>query len=186
MERNSGDRQSLRDDVYMNQARQISRLSKDENTHLGCVIIGADNTPVSNGYNGAISGYPDDTIPHSRENKALTYYEDGVKKVFLANKYPFMNHAEDNAMFFADQSKLRGATLYVTGFPCDECAKRIARNGIARVVVEEPAAADQSSMVVAGAEHHVAKMHFALKGVRLTVNGKEVRLSLEGPGTSST
>lgn len=186
MERNSGDRQSLRDDVYMNQARQISRLSKDENTNLGCVIIGADNTPVSNGYNGAISGYPDDVIPHSRENKALTYYEDGVKKVFLANKYPFMNHAEDNAMFFADQAKLMGATLYVTGFPCEECAKRIARNGIARVVVEEPAAADQSSMVVAGAEHHVAKMHFALKGVRLTLNGRDVQLSLEDMATPPT
>ena len=179
MEKN--ERQALRDDVYMNQARQASRLSKDENTHLGCVIIGADNTPVSNGYNGAISGYPDDIIPHSRENKALTYYEDGHKKVFLANKYPFMNHAEDNAMFFADQAKLKGATLYVTGFPCDECAKRIARNGIARVVVEEPESADSTSMVCPGADHHVAKMHFALKGVSLTVNGKEVHLSLEGP-----
>jgi dCMP deaminase len=57
--------------------------------------------------------------------------------IFESNKYPFMSHAESNAIFYGDKTKLVGSTIYVTGFPCENCALQIARAKIARVVVTD-------------------------------------------------
>ena len=67
------ERQDLKDDVYSNMAREISRLSKDKNTQLGAVIVANDGTPISWGYNGTVSGFDDLLVPHSREVKTLQY-----------------------------------------------------------------------------------------------------------------
>ena len=172
---NEINRQQLRDDVHINCAKQYARLSKDKNTQVGCVIIAKDNTPVSHGYNGTIAGFPDSQIPHSREHESLRYLENGKWKEFTANKYPFMSHAESNALYYADKSKLDGATMYILGFPCIDCAKQIARSGIARVVIESPKNADADSML-ADAEFHEAKYLFALKNIKLCIDGNEVVL----------
>lgn len=168
-------RQNLRDDVHLTVAAQHARLSKDINTQVGCVIVASDNTPVSWGYNGGCAGFQDDLMPYSRENMTLTYFEDGEPKPFSANKYPFMNHAESNAIFFADKSKLIGATLYVTGFPCEICAKEIARAKIGRVVVAD-SSSDPLSMLSSLSD--VTKYLFAMGNIKLTINGKDVNLTV--------
>ena len=163
-----------KDDVYSEVARTISRLSKDENTHIGAVIIGPNGEPVSWGYNGSIAGFPDDYIPHSRESKTLEYIENNKLIKFSENKYPFMSHAESNALFYADRSKLVGATLYVTGMPCTICAKEIARAKIAKVVIASITKNDAGGSV--GKDEHITKFIFATKGIQLIIDGENVEL----------
>lgn len=171
------ERYELRDDVQLNCAAQYARLSKDENTKVGCTIIAKDGTPVSHGYNGTVAGFPDDRIPHSRVPVDMHYFENGVLRTFTSNKYPFMCHAESNALHYADKTKLDGATIYILGFPCVDCAKQIARSGISRVVVKSPENADKESML-ANADFHEAKFMFAAKGIELCIDGETIKLEL--------
>ena len=172
-------RNKLKDDVYSDNAINLSRLSKDKNTQVGAVIVASDGTPVSWGYNGTVSGFPDDIIPHSRDLVKLHYIEninDNISHIeFETNKYPFMAHAESNAIFFADRQKLVGSTIYVTGFPCVHCALEIARANISRVVVKNKECIDSNSML--NNQSNEAKMIFAKKGILVTVDGVDILLS---------
>lgn len=167
-----------RDNVYMDMAVNASRLSKDEDTNIGCIIIANDKTPVSWGYNGAISGWNDILIPHSRENKSVLYKRiyDGNEEIIDVdiNKYPFMSHAEANAIYFADREKLEGSTLYVTAYPCEECAKAIARAKIKRVVVRTPETIDSTSSIKP--VNYVSECILAQSNITLTVDGKDIQL----------
>ena len=77
-------RQLLKDEVYLNMVKEVAKLSKDKNTHIGALIVAQDGTPVSWGYNGAVSGFNDAMIPHSREKETLTYcirnHDTGITK----------------------------------------------------------------------------------------------------------
>lgn len=169
---------NFRDKVYMNMARDISDLSKDKNTHIGCVIVAKDKTPVSWGYNGAIAGWNDILIPHSRDVQPVSYKrvtEDGEETITVdLNKYPFMSHAEANAIYFADRDKLKGSTLYVTAYPCEECAKAIARAGIKRVVIDTPANIEGGSSIQE--VNYTSECIMAQSKITLTVNGKDIQL----------
>ena len=88
-----------------------------------------------------------------------------------------MCHAESNALHYADKTKLDGATIYILGFPCIECAKQIARSGISRVVIQSPVNVDKESML-ADADFHEAKFMFAAKGIELCIDGNRVDLKL--------
>ena len=174
------ERELLKDDVYLDVAASLSRLSKDRNTKIGAVIVASDGTPVSWGYNGTIAGFPDDEIPHTREAVKLTYtkvvYAGQIPRpvVFESNKYPFMSHAESNAIFFADREKLVGSTLYITGFPCEICAKEIARAKIDRVVVKHMQKSDGDSLVTKSQESDIVKFIFAKSHIQLTVDGERM------------
>lgn len=170
------DRQALRDSVYLAVANDIKKLSKDKNTQIGAVIIGADNTPVSWGYNGTVQGFNDNVIPHSREMQTLRYIEDNQIITFDENKYPFMEHAERNALDFADPLKLVGATLYVTGAPCKDCALRIAKRKIARVVID-PMSFTETSQSTVGKDFTISKFIFANAGIKVFVGDKEIQLN---------
>lgn len=167
-----------RDNVYMKMAHDISALSKDKNTHIGCMIVAADGTPVSWGYNGAIAGCNDLLIPHSREVQPVSYRritKDGTEVITLdLNKYPFMSHAEANAIYFADRNKLVGSTLYVTAYPCGECAKAITRAGISRVVIKTPTSVDSASSIEE--VNHESECIMAQKNITLTVDGYDIQL----------
>lgn len=171
----TNERQDQKDAVYSNMAREISKLSKDENTQLGAVIVAKDGTPISWGYNGTVSGFDDLLVPHSRELKTLQYVitEDDTSEVnthiFESNKYPFMSHAESNAIFYGDKTKLAGATIYVTGFPCENCALQIARAKIARVVVTDTSN-DANSTV--NKNNNNSMFIFAQHNIRITMGGK--------------
>ena len=173
-------RQELKDDVYSNMAREISRLSKDKNTQLGAVIVAKDGTPVSWGYNGTVSGFDDSVVPHSRDMEVLQYTivdnetSEENTVVFESNKYPFMAHAESNAICYGNNTKLIGSTIYVTGFPCENCALQIARAKISRVVVTDSNSDCGSSI---NKDIHKSMFIFAQHNMRVTMDGKHYILS---------
>ena len=114
------------DQYFMAVAKLSSHRSKDPNTQVGCCIVNPNNRIVSLGYNGMPHGCSDDTYPWDRKNKDP-----------LKNKYLYVCHSELNAILNARGRDLTGCKLYVTLFPCNECAKAIIQSGIKEVVYEE-------------------------------------------------
>ncbi len=111
------------DEYFMSMAHLSAKRSKDPNTQVGACIVNKDKRVVGLGYNGFPRGCQDDIYPWQREGS------------FLDTKYPFVVHAELNAILNSIQS-LQGCTLYVSLFPCNECAKAIIQSGISCVVYE--------------------------------------------------
>ena len=167
--------QELKDDIYLEVAHNISKLSKDENTQIGAVIVTKEGAPVSWGYNGTVSGFRDDVIPHSREEKKLRYMEDYKYVDLQEHKYPFMCHAEENALDFANNDKLKGATIYVTAMPCGICARQIAKKKLARVVVS-PTPKNIAENSIVGRDDILVKFIFAEARISLFIGNKEIFL----------
>lgn len=111
------------DEYFMSMAHLSAKRSKDPNTKVGACIVNAQKRVVGLGYNGFPFGCEDDEFPWQREGK------------FLDTKYPYVVHAELNAILNSIQD-LHGCTLYVSLFPCNECAKAIIQSGITCVVYE--------------------------------------------------
>ena len=113
------------DETFMLHAVVASSRSKDPNSQVGACIVGSNNRILSLGYNGAPNNWDDDNFPWDRN------HEDPK-----LNKYPYVIHAEMNALlnYKGDNKDLEGSTVYVTLFPCHECAKCLAQAGIKRVV----------------------------------------------------
>ena len=97
-----------------------ARRSKDPNTQVGACIVSPDNIILSTGYNGLPCSCSDDVFPWEREG--------------AETKYPYVVHAELNAILNAGGRVLRGARLYVALFPCNECAKAIIQSGIREII----------------------------------------------------
>ena len=102
---NSESRSKLRDEVYTQMMCAQARLSKDQNTQMGAVLVSAEGRVISTGYNGAPAGFDDETVPYTREKQLLAYdlldADSGEllsHHEFESNKYPFMVHAEINAL----------------------------------------------------------------------------------------
>ena len=108
-------------EYFMSIALLSAQRSKDSNTQVGACIVNDEHKIVSVGYNGMPIGCEDDEMPWEREGE------------YLDTKYPFVCHAELNAILNCN-TDLHGCTLYVTLFPCNECAKAIIQSGIRRVV----------------------------------------------------
>ncbi|MBQ1538254.1 MAG: dCMP deaminase family protein [Ruminococcus sp.] len=109
------------DEYFMGIALLSAQRSKDPNTQVGACIVSDENKILSVGYNGMPMGCSDDEIPWEREGE------------LLETKYPYVCHAELNAILNSGTS-LRGSRLYVTLFPCNECAKALIQAGIREVV----------------------------------------------------
>ena len=108
---------------FRNIAHQVKTKSKDNNTQIGAVIVGADNEIVSTGYNSFPRGI-NDNVPERQERP---------------EKYFFMMHAEQNAIVNAARIGVstKGCVLYLTcGIPCADCAKAIINAGITRIICE--------------------------------------------------
>lgn len=111
------------DDYFMAVAQLSALRSKDPSTRVGACIVNKNKRIIGIGYNGFPSGCSDDILPWAREGD------------FLQTKYPYVCHAEMNAITNAsNKPDLEGATLYVSLFPCNECAKLIVQVGIKEVV----------------------------------------------------
>lgn len=110
------------DEYFMGIALLSAQRSKDGNTQVGACIVNPEHKIVSMGYNGMPIGCDDDVMPWEREGD------------FLNTKYPFVCHAELNAILNSAAVSLKDCTIYVTLFPCNECAKAIIQSGIRRVV----------------------------------------------------
>lgn len=109
------------DKYFMGVAILSSMRSKDPNTQVGACIVNQKNRIIGIGYNGLPVGLSDDDFPWGNEGE------------FLETKYPYVVHAEPNAILNSIE-KLDNATLYVTLFPCNECAKLIIQSGIKEIV----------------------------------------------------
>ena len=110
-----------RDQYFMGMAHLSAKRSKDPNTRVGACIVNPQKRVVGLGYNGFPYGCEDDEFPWERDGE------------FLDTKYPYVVHAELNAILNSIQD-LHGCTLYVSLFPCNECAKSIIQSGIKEVI----------------------------------------------------
>lgn len=110
--------------------------SKDNNTQVGACIVNQEHKIVAVGYNGMPTGCRDDEMPWEREGETS-----------LDTKYPFVCHAELNAILNSNSASLSGCTLYVTLFPCNECAKAIIQSGIKKIVYRSNKYADSESSI---------------------------------------
>ena len=108
------------DEYFMGVAKLAARRSKDPSTQVGACIVSQDNIIISTGYNGMPKGCSDDEFPWEREG--------------LETKYPYVVHAELNAILNANGRDLRGSRIHVSLFPCNECAKAIIQSGIKEVL----------------------------------------------------
>lgn len=108
------------DEYFMGVAILASKRSKDPNTQVGACIVNENNIILSTGYNGFPAGCSDDEYPWAREGEDT--------------KYPYVVHAELNAILNANGRNLRGSRIYVALFPCNECAKAIIQSGIREVI----------------------------------------------------
>ena len=112
------------DEYFMGVAMLSGMRSKDPNTQVGACIVSPDHKILSMGYNGLPIGCSDDDFPWGREGDPLE------------NKYFYTTHSELNAILNYRGGSLEGATIYVTLFPCNECAKAIIQSGIKRIVYD--------------------------------------------------
>ncbi len=112
------------DEYFMGVALLSGMRSKDPNSQVGACIVSPDNKILSMGYNGFPTGCSDDDFPWAREGEPLE------------NKYFYVTHAELNAILNYRGGSLEGARLYVTLFPCNECAKAIIQSGIKSIVYD--------------------------------------------------
>ncbi len=151
------------DEYFMGIAVLSSLRSKDPNTQVGACIVSPDKKIIGVGYNGFPTGCSDDELPWQREGE------------WLETKYPYVCHAELNAILNSPISSLKGATLYVALFPCNECAKAIIQTGIKKVVylsnkyeTSDSTKASRMMMSAAGIEL-----------VQLKTTRKEIVLKLE-------
>lgn len=110
------------DEYFMGVAILSGMRSKDPSTQVGACIVSNDNKILSMGYNGFPIGCSDDEFPWEREGDPLD------------NKYLYSTHSELNAILNYRGGSLEGAKLYVTLFPCNECAKAIIQSGIKTLV----------------------------------------------------
>ena len=110
------------DEYYMGIALLAARRSKDPNTQVGACIVSQDNIIISTGYNGMPKGCSDDEFPWERSGEEVE------------TKYPYVVHAELNAILNANGRDLRGSRIYVALFPCNECAKAIIQSGVKEVL----------------------------------------------------
>ena len=108
------------DEYFMGIAVLAAKRSKDPNTQVGACIVSEDNVILSTGYNGFPYGCSDDIFPWAREGEDT--------------KYPYVVHAELNAILNARGRSLAGSRIYVALFPCNECAKAIIQSGIREVI----------------------------------------------------
>lgn len=112
------------DEYFMAIAILSAKRSKDPKTQVGACIVGKDNRILSLGYNGLPIGMDDNNISWDREG------------AFQNTKYPYICHAELNAIlnYRGSRKDFENSTIYVTLFPCNECAKAIIQSGISKII----------------------------------------------------
>lgn len=122
------------DEYFMGVAKLSGMRSKDPHSQVGACIVSQDNKILSMGYNGFPMGCSDDEFPWARDGEALD------------TKYLYVTHSELNAILNYRGGSLEGAKLYVSLFPCNECAKAIIQAGIKTIIYKEDKYPDSPSV----------------------------------------
>lgn len=150
------------DEYFMGISLLSAQRSKDNHTQVGACIVSEENKILSVGYNGMPIGCNDDIMPWEREGDPLD------------TKYPFVCHAELNAILNRGEVSLKNARIYVSLFPCNECAKAIIQSGIKEVVYWQDKYADTHGV-------KASKKMFELAGVKIrqyTPSNREITIRL--------
>ncbi len=152
------------EDYFMAIAQLSAKRSKDPNTQVGACIVNAKKRIIGIGYNGFPTGCDDDQLPWGREGE------------YLDTKYPYVCHAEMNAITnSSNKPELDGATMYVSLFPCNECAKLIVQVGIKEVVYLNDKYHDENIFVAARRIFELARV----KHRKLEPKNKELSIRME-------
>lgn len=155
------------DEYFMGVALLSARRSKDPNTQVGACIVNAKNKIVGAGYNGLPMGCDDDVFPWAKQGD------------FLETKYPYVCHAELNAILNNIGMDLQGCKIYTALFPCNECAKAIIQSGITEVIFlsdkydgSETSRASKKMLDCAGVTYR--KVSTSLGKIELSFDEKDV------------
>ncbi len=151
------------DEYFMGVAYLSGMRSKDPNTQVGACIVSPTNKILSMGYNGLPIGCDDDDFPWNRES------EDPYD-----NKYFYSTHSELNAILNYRGGSLEGAKIYVTLFPCNECAKAIIQCGIKTVIYAEDKYSDTSAVRASKRMMEAAGVEY----IPYQKTGKEITIQL--------
>ena len=135
------------DQYFMGIALLFAQRSKDDHTQVGACLVNDHNKILSVGYNGMPIGCNDDDMPWEREGEPLD------------TKYFYVCHAELNAILNYGGGSLDGARVYVTLFPCNECAKAIIQSGMKEVIYMQDKYADSNATLA-------SKRMFDMAGVK--------------------
>ena len=136
------------DEYFMAVAQLSAMRSKDPSTQVGACIVNRNKRIIGIGYNGFPVGCSDDLLPWAREGE------------YLETKYPYVCHAEMNAITnSSNKQDLDGGAMYVSLFPCNECAKLIVQVGLKEVVYLSDKYATEPKFVA-------ARKIFELAGVK--------------------
>ncbi len=136
------------DECFMRIANTIAERSKDPSTQAGAVVVDKNNVVVGLGYNGLPRGVKTNDFPWERNGE------------FLKTKYPYICHAEENAIYNANKS-VKNCKIYCNLFPCNECAKVIIQTGIKEIIFESdkyhndnPYVASRKLLDASGIKYH--------------------------------
>ncbi len=152
------------DEYFMGVSLLASMRSKDPSTQVGACIVNENNKIMSVGYNGFPLGCSDDEFPWERTGNSS-----------IDTKYPFVCHAELNAILNNAGAPLQGCSIYVALFPCNECAKAIIQSGIKKVLYLSDKYKDTDGV-------KASKKMFDAAGVeyrQLTMTHKEIVISFD-------
>jgi len=133
------------DDYFMQMCEVVSKRSKDPSTQHGAVLVDENFRIISTGYNGGCRKIDDNLIDWDRPNK-----------------YHYVIHAEENALWTAKSKSLENCTIYVTGPPCSRCMLRIAHYGVSRILY-----GSRSSQCVDNSDWKISENIAKLSGVKL-------------------
>ena len=150
------------DEYFMGVALLSGVRSKDPNTQVGACIVSEDNKILSMGYNGFPLGCSDEEFPWAREGETVD------------TKYAYVTHSELNAILNYRGGSLQGAKLYVSLFPCNECAKAIIQSGIKTVIYDDDKYADSPASVASRRMFDAAGVEYR----RYERTGREIKMEL--------
>ncbi len=144
-----------------------AKRSKDPNTQVGACIVNDQHKIVGTGYNGLPNGCSDDEFPWSKTGD------------FLDTKYPFVCHAELNAILNNIGMNLKGCKIYTALFPCNECTKAIIQSGISEVVYlsdkyENTDAAKAAKMMLQKSGVQIRKVTSSITQLIISFNQQDV------------
>lgn len=150
------------DEYFMSVAKLAGLRSKDPNSQVGSCIVSQDNKILSMGYNGFPIGCSDDEFPWDREGDELE------------TKYVYVTHSELNAILNYRGGSLDGAKLYVSMFPCNECAKAIIQSGIKEIIYGVDKYPESASVIASKRMLNAAGVRYR----RYVPTGREIRFNV--------
>lgn len=150
------------DEYFMGIALLSTERSKDPSTSVGTCIVSDDNKILSVGYNGMPNGCSDEDYPWDREGNPLD------------TKYFYVCHAELNAILNYTGAHMKGAKVYTTLFPCNECTKAIIQKGITEVIYMSDKYAETDAVIAAKRMMNSAGVSYR----QYQPIGKDITLSL--------